>query len=461
MPLLTRSRRGTWLLAGGVWLAACAVLWSKLPGVPRAEWDSGRPLCVVGALADGTLVTQDVLESRSQNHGAVRLWDPATETELLPTPLWHHLMKYVRLSPDRQRIIADIQGSLPEQPFHEARCYSHPTRGEFSITASWDSKDAEAAWQTVLAPDGLTVAIRKAILDPKSTSPGRVTKAWTEIWGCSPPRLRHSAEVYPLAYSPDGRFLIARDVSGAIGSGQSEPTASAVVVWDVESGEITRKFTLPPSFFPMQFDPARDTLVATGGSRLRPLKALFDGQTGAEIARIENAWTVESLPDSGDLVVVQRFADGYWTLGRWDRASKDYRFQIPDLWHPWQSVAYQVSSDGRIVAAAVGTGRKSIHATLRPILDSMKLGRLADIEASQEVLLLNMETGREMGRIPNVREIAFSPDGKAAYTAVNRKIQVWDIPPPKSQPWFAAGAALFALPIAFFAQWRVRKLGAA
>jgi hypothetical protein len=36
MPLVPRSRRGTWLLAGVVWLGACAMWWWMLPVVPRA-----------------------------------------------------------------------------------------------------------------------------------------------------------------------------------------------------------------------------------------------------------------------------------------------------------------------------------------------------------------------------------------------------------------------------------------
>ena len=36
MRLLPHSRRGTWLLAGTVWCAACAVVWEGLPVSPRA-----------------------------------------------------------------------------------------------------------------------------------------------------------------------------------------------------------------------------------------------------------------------------------------------------------------------------------------------------------------------------------------------------------------------------------------
>src|SRR5262245_4425242 len=36
--LLPRTPRGTWLLAGAVWLAGVGALWYLVPAVPRAEW---------------------------------------------------------------------------------------------------------------------------------------------------------------------------------------------------------------------------------------------------------------------------------------------------------------------------------------------------------------------------------------------------------------------------------------
>ena len=55
MRLLPRSRRGTWLLAGAVWCAACAGLWWALPVVPcggRRLPQEGLPL---GFLSNGEL----------------------------------------------------------------------------------------------------------------------------------------------------------------------------------------------------------------------------------------------------------------------------------------------------------------------------------------------------------------------------------------------------------------------
>jgi WD40 repeat protein len=91
----------------------------------------------------------------------------------------------------------------------------------------------------------------------------------------------------------------------------------------------------------------------------------------------------------------------------------------------------------------------------------LNLGSLADVEATQELLLLNTENGREMGRIPNVNEVVFSPDGRTAFAARDREIQVWDLPPHKPLAWFFTGTALIAPPISLVAWRRTRKLSAA
>jgi hypothetical protein len=56
MPLLPRSRRGTWLLAGAVWLVACAGLWWALPFKPLAEWHFGAQRSILGVSRDHVLV---------------------------------------------------------------------------------------------------------------------------------------------------------------------------------------------------------------------------------------------------------------------------------------------------------------------------------------------------------------------------------------------------------------------
>src|SRR5262249_53528499 len=53
--LMPRTPRGTWLLAGAVWLTGCAALWWVLPYRPRAAWPTEEP-AVVHGLIPGTVV---------------------------------------------------------------------------------------------------------------------------------------------------------------------------------------------------------------------------------------------------------------------------------------------------------------------------------------------------------------------------------------------------------------------
>jgi WD40 repeat protein len=89
--------------------------------------------------------------------------------------------------------------------------------------------------------------------------------------------------------------------------------------------------------------------------------------------------------------------------------------------------------------------------------------------------IFDVRTGEHLVEIPSVSEeivegirplvsLDWSPDDKTLATLQSGTLNVWnlwDIPPRKSVTWFAAGAALLALPIAFVARRRVRELRAA
>jgi hypothetical protein len=137
MRLLPRSRRGTWLFAGTVWLAACAGLWRWLPVVPRAKWNAPQPSRLVGLLADGTLATQDLPVSSISGFGPVRLWNPETRAALPSEPPWRNEQVVTAIvSPNGQGILAVLKGVPPDRPRFEVRYYSHVTSREISVTSS-------------------------------------------------------------------------------------------------------------------------------------------------------------------------------------------------------------------------------------------------------------------------------------------------------------------------------------
>src|SRR5262245_57502822 len=61
MPLLPRTPRGTWIIAGVIWAAGTALLWWGLPVRPRAEWAiSGDEHPIGFAAARTSFVTASV-----------------------------------------------------------------------------------------------------------------------------------------------------------------------------------------------------------------------------------------------------------------------------------------------------------------------------------------------------------------------------------------------------------------
>src|SRR5262245_52521442 len=80
MRLLPRSPRGTWLLAGTVWLACVGALWSALPYRPRASWPAAEPAHVHGFIPGTSVVLSCPLygESPREQPGPLVARDAAT-----------------------------------------------------------------------------------------------------------------------------------------------------------------------------------------------------------------------------------------------------------------------------------------------------------------------------------------------------------------------------------------------
>ncbi|HTK76221.1 MAG TPA: hypothetical protein VL371_13240, partial [Gemmataceae bacterium] len=56
MRLLPRTPRGTWLLAGAVWLTGCGVLWWAVPYRPRVTWPTQERATVHGFIPGTSVV---------------------------------------------------------------------------------------------------------------------------------------------------------------------------------------------------------------------------------------------------------------------------------------------------------------------------------------------------------------------------------------------------------------------
>jgi WD40 repeat protein len=332
---------------------------------------------------------------------------------------------------------------------------------EIPVMSLTSAERAIVGWTPAFSPNGNMLAIYRALFDPEL--PNRVVPEWIEIWECEPPRLRGRFEgaCAPMSFSPDGRYLA---TSPPHNSGDPEPIKSTVV-WDVATGKPMFEFRRSAERMQAaKFDSTGYTIAVTWAPKNPPrgsnITTVVDWQTGAKEVTFDNTWLAEFLPGGESLFLLQFTDNGHWSINRWDRAKASFRYHGYDLWHPMSKVAMQLSPDGRVVATPIGTGAKSIHPTLRPILDRLGLGSWADIPWSEELLLLSTETGKILGRIPDTNEVAFSPDSQTAYSVRDREIRVWDIPPRKSVAWFALSVAGLALPLTIIARWRTRRLTA-
>jgi hypothetical protein len=234
-----------------------------------------------------------------------------------------------------------------------------------------------------------------------------------------------------------------------------------VIVWNITTGEKVQELKpTPRSGRALQFDASGPTLAVSWRERnYRDARTtLLDWQTGVEEVSFDNAWNAHFLPGGESLMVLQSVAKGLFGWNRWNRAKKSFVYHGGHRWQTDFLSGMQISPNGAIVAACERTGGQSIHPSLRPLFNRLGLGGYAEIPVKDEIVLMDFKHGQLIGRIPAPEDLVFHADGKTALASSQGEIQVWDIPPRKSLPWFAVGAAFLALPIALLARRRVRRL---
>src|SRR5262245_1096313 len=176
--LLPRSPRGTWLLAGAVWLACVAALWRALPIVPRTTWTLPSPGRLLGFTPDDAVLvtssygTVETMCSFGRSRvslvweggprGPVRFWDVATRRECRPA--WEetefvgqtrvsaagHVLRYSgALTPLSQELHIPLDGpalKLPEQEAELASALPVPAADRWLVYAPKDDWDHLRVW---------------------------------------------------------------------------------------------------------------------------------------------------------------------------------------------------------------------------------------------------------------------------------------------------------------------------
>jgi hypothetical protein len=188
----------------------------------------------------------------------------------------------------------------------------------------------------------------------------------------------------------------------------------------------------------------------------------YDVGTGRELLRVGDADLLALSPDGRTVVTHSaRKTDPALplTVAAWDVATgrERTRFRVPRPADWGYADAPRASPDGRTVAQRVWV-RPAVAA---PDWVTRQGWPWPLPSEGPGLALYDVGTGAALGvAAGRLDESAWSPDGSllATLDEYGTHVRVWDIPPRKRLTWFVPLAALLALPVAWVARRRARRL---
>ena len=306
------------------------------------------------------------------------------------------------------------------------------------------------------------------------------------VWEVDPratlPVLRgHRSYVYPVAYSPDGRWIASGDWDNRLRlwdarTGEAcaildngdfvktlafSPDSSRVVsarqdrlqVWEVATGRRVQEIQSPaPNILALAFHPDGATLAALNGSSGSGGVTVFNAATGGVVARLR-------LAGRHDTKALAYSPDGRWLAGV---STDDKTLCLFDA-HTYQPSAQFAGHDGRINDVTFSLDSRRVAScgsdqtvrvwqidggacqVLRGHTDDVFAvafhpdgTRLASAGRDRAVWLWDLARGEEVARLQGhtnyVWSLAFSPDGTTlASGSGDRTVRLWDTAPPRTR----------------------------
>jgi WD40 repeat protein len=439
--------------------------------------------------------------------GTASIWDAATGS-LLATCRGHaSKVLGVSFSPDGTRLLsASSDGTVRQWAVATGREVEPPyDRHSGDVTAALYSPDGRwvasagtdrtvRVWQAAgrqdvavlhghtgpvaavaFAPGGRRLASISHATRLVPTAADGTIRVWEVDPRASLPELRgHTSYVYPVAYSPDGRWIASGDWDNRLRlwdarTGEAcavldngdlvktlafSPDSSRVVsarqdrlqVWEVATGRRVEEIQVPaPNILAVTFHPDGAMLAALDGSGGA---AVFNAVTGAMVTRLR-------LGASHDTKALAYSPDGRWLAGAstddktvclFDAHTYELSAQFPG--HDGVIRAVTFSPDSRRLASCSSDQTVRVWQidggacqVLRGHTDDVFAvafhpdgTRLASGGRDRAVWLWNLARGEEVARLQGhtnyVWSLAFSPDGATlASGSGDRTVRLWDTAP--------------------------------
>jgi hypothetical protein len=447
MHLLPKKPRATWLLAGAVWLAGVGALWWALPTIPRGEWRLPTPGMLIGYGADGTILSLAVhYDSRTdklpRRTGPLRIHDAETGHTLAAFFVAGEPVELCDLSPDcRWCAIGVRRGDVVTTMLIDVA-----ERRDSGRAIGGASKPGVFCWRQY-SPDVNLLAI---------DDHGRKDRG-VALWDVAQQRERSFLPDVGLPgdFSADGRFLATPAGRGADHS---------VSVFECATGALRRTIPVPATeTWPHRLSDDGSAIVAPQCTdqpgRSPDIIRCWDVATGEKRwERQANAAVRLAWVDGGRMIVSNETGTlGYALLVWTDAATGKAVREVLLGGRAFRAGPYELDPVNRRLLI--------VTAEAKPPDSLERLAAKWGIRSSPPVpvgRLFDSVTGEALADLPGTGgSWSWSPDGRqvACLDSGDRPwVRVWDVPPRPSIVWFAAGAALLAVPPFLLAGWRVQRL---
>jgi hypothetical protein len=458
MRLLPRSAKGTWLLATAEWLGLCAVVLTFLPVMPRAyiHVPADSELVGLGPNADLALLERHVwlMSDDDEREPTLELFDVFTGRSLATVMERVSNIWLRRQSADGQTWLLTQYGD-----HSKLLRFDLSTRSLHPLSAPLD--------QSNVSYEATSRDCRLCVLSDKSTGSLILWDAINDRQRADLPGLGR-----PVAISDDGKSLV------AITTNNDDRRMSVLNLSDLSTRFSTtwegEQFASPINAF-VNADGTYAGLTESflglnnlshcwnvaAGTRCFGSGTTQHGESGRLVGR--------------DTLIVESSLNEPGLCLRWvDLNTGETKRTAPiDKWSPWG-----VSPTGDTVALWVKAEQSG---AIRWLVERVGLRWPFSVADRIGPTFFDAQTGKHLGQIPPQWVAShmydhpklippprrWSSDGRFIAIGEDRnppdqrdwsEYQLWDVPPRKPLGWFALTAGIVALPFAWLARRRVRRL---